>query len=201
MKEIGKERKIAIAALIVAVLMLTVAFAAMSRTLKINGTAKVDSASWDIRFTSANMTNKKGDAREVVEPVIDNGGINLTLKVGLRKPKDEITYEAVIENKGDIDAEIESIEYPTLTDDQAKIIEFVATYQNGDEISKSQEINAGEEKTVTLKIEKREFTSVDEEGNRDIFAKNFTVFAGFSQPDARSEELTGNKCVSAKVEI
>ncbi len=62
-------------------------------------------------------------------------------------------------------------------------------------------LDAGEEKEVTLKIEKREFTSVDEDGNRDIFAKNFTVFAGFSQPDARSEELTGNKCVSTKVEI
>ena len=62
-------------------------------------------------------------------------------------------------------------------------------------------LNAGEEKTVALKIEKREFTSVDEDGNRDIFAKNFTVFAGFSQPDARSEELTGKKCLSASVEI
>ena len=60
---------------------------------------------------------------------------------------------------------------------------------------------AGEEKTVTLKIEKREFTSVDEDGNRDVFAKNFTVFAGFSQPDARSEELTGNKCLKTSVTI
>ena len=62
-------------------------------------------------------------------------------------------------------------------------------------------LSAGEEKTVTLKIEKREFTSVDEDGNRDVFAKNFTVFAGFSQPDARSEELTGNKCVKTSVTI
>ena len=62
-------------------------------------------------------------------------------------------------------------------------------------------LEAGEEKEVTLKIEKREFTSVDEDGNRDIFAKNFTVFAGFSQPDARSEELTGNKCVKTSVAI
>ena len=53
----------------------------------------------------------------------------------------------------------------------------------------------------SLKIEKREFTSVDEDGNRDVFAKNFTVFAGFSQPDARSEELTGNKCVKVSVKI
>lgn len=62
-------------------------------------------------------------------------------------------------------------------------------------------LDAGEEKEVTLKIEKRAFTSVDEEGNREIFSKRFTVFAGFNQPDARSAELTGTKCVSATVEI
>ena len=156
MKGITKEKKIIITVLITIVLMLTVAFASLSSVLKINGTAKVDSALWDIHFKSASMISKKGDARQVQEPVIENGGIDLTLKVGLRKPKDEITYEAVIENKGDIDAEIESIEYPNLTDDQAKIIEFVATYSNGDEISKSQEINAGEEKTVKIVIRYKE---------------------------------------------
>ena len=60
---------------------------------------------------------------------------------------------------------------------------------------------AGEEKTVSLKVEAHEFTSVNEDGVRDIFAKKFTIFAGFAQPDERSEELTGKKCLSASVEI
>ena len=48
-----KQRKIkvmSVVALIVAVLGLTVAFAALSQTLTINGTANVDAASWDIHF-------------------------------------------------------------------------------------------------------------------------------------------------------
>ena len=63
------------------------------------------------------------------------------------------------------------------------------------------QLAAGEEKTVMLKIEDRAFTSVDEEGNRAVFGKHFTLFAGFSQPDGRSEVLTGKKCVSAAVEF
>ena len=48
-----KERKIkvlSVAALLVAVLGLTVAFAALSQTLTINGSATVNTASWDIHF-------------------------------------------------------------------------------------------------------------------------------------------------------
>lgn len=42
-------------------------------------------------------------------------------------------------------------------------------------------------------VDKRAFTSVDENGNRKITGKNFKLYAGFSQPDARSEVLTGIK--------
>ena len=43
-------------------------------------------------------------------------------------------------------------------------------------------------------VDKRAFTSVDENGNRKITGKNFKLYAGFSQPDACSEVLTGIKC-------
>ena len=43
-------------------------------------------------------------------------------------------------------------------------------------------------------VDKRAFTSVDENGNRKITGKNFKLYAGFSQPDARSKVLTGIKC-------
>ena len=43
-------------------------------------------------------------------------------------------------------------------------------------------------------VDKRAFTSVDENGNRKITGKNFKLYTGFSQPDARSEVLTEIKC-------
>ena len=43
-------------------------------------------------------------------------------------------------------------------------------------------------------VDKRAFTSVDENGNRKITGKNFKLYVGFSQPDARSEALAGVRC-------
>ncbi len=60
-------------------------------------------------------------------------------------------------------------------------------------------LESGEEKVVELHIDRRAFTSVDEDGTRDIFSKNFKLFAGFSQPDKRSAELTGHECVCSDV--
>lgn len=62
-------------------------------------------------------------------------------------------------------------------------------------------LGAGEEKTVTFKIDKRAFTSVDEDGNREIFSKKFTLYTALSQPDERSEKLTGHKALSQTIEI
>lgn len=56
-------------------------------------------------------------------------------------------------------------------------------------------VAAGSETEVQISLDKRAFTSVDEEGNRKIFGKNFRIFAGTQQPDPRSEELTGHKCM------
>ena len=60
---------------------------------------------------------------------------------------------------------------------------------------------AGEEKKVVVDINRKAFTSVDEEGVRDLFSGNFTIYAGTSQPDKRSEELTGVKCAAKDVQI
>ena len=147
-----KERKIrilSIGALLVAIIGLTVAFAAMSRTLIINGTATVDSAKWDIHFENPLLKSKKGDAREVEAPVISNEGGDLTLKVGLRKPQDEIVYNVDVVNAGDIDAEITKIDYPELSEEHAKIIEFEAVYDDGSSIALAQELKAGDILEIT----------------------------------------------------
>ncbi len=56
-------------------------------------------------------------------------------------------------------------------------------------------LEPGQEKTATIKLDRRAFTSVDNDGERDLYSKEFKIFAGTSQPDARSEELTGVKCL------
>lgn len=62
-------------------------------------------------------------------------------------------------------------------------------------------LKAGETKTLELTIGNRAMTVVDEEGERSITGKNFTLYAGVSQPDARSAELTGTKPVEIKYSL
>ncbi len=62
-------------------------------------------------------------------------------------------------------------------------------------------VPAGGKVTVTIPVAKRAFTSVDEDGNREIFGKNFEIYAGTQQPDERSFALTGHNCARAKVTI
>jgi beta-glucosidase len=62
-------------------------------------------------------------------------------------------------------------------------------------------VAAGSETEVELHVDARAFTSVNEEGERAVFGKNFGLFVGCQQPDARSAELTGHNCVSIDVTL
>ena len=48
---------------------------------------------------------------------------------------------------------------------------------------------AGEEKTVILPVSGKAFLEYNEEGRRVLDSKSFTLFAGVSQPDERSEQI------------
>ena len=60
-------------------------------------------------------------------------------------------------------------------------------------------LKKGEKKTVSVKIEERSFTAVHEDGTRSIDGKEFTLYAGISQPDELSRKLTGTETVSVKI--
>ena len=59
----------------------------------------------------------------------------------------------------------------------------------------------GEERTYEIDLPVRAFTSVDEAGIRAIRGKKFCIYAGFQQPGARSEELTGASCAAVEIEV
>ena len=60
-------------------------------------------------------------------------------------------------------------------------------------------LEAGEERDFSIKLSDNAFTVVDEEGNRIPGSGNWTVYAGFGAPDARTETLSGKKAVSAQI--
>ena len=108
-----KERKIkvlSVAALLVAVLGLTVAFAALSQTLTINGSATVNAASWDVHFENLSEATIEGGAEVVTKPTITEDGTSIqTFKVKLTKPLDSVIYTFDVKNAGSINAKLTGI--------------------------------------------------------------------------------------------
>ena len=105
-----KQRKIksmTVIALIVAVLGLTVAFAALSTTLTINGTANVNTATWDIHFANLTGPDTTGTGASSSEPTLDATTID-NVNMSVTKPGDSVTYYFDIVNAGTIDAELDT---------------------------------------------------------------------------------------------
>ena len=112
MEKTRKIKIISLCALLVAVLGLTVAFASLSQTLTINGSAAVNAASWDIHFekTSGKETEVKG-AATFTEPTL-NGTTIENFSATLTKPGDSVTYYFDIVNNGTVDAVVSSYDFP-----------------------------------------------------------------------------------------
>ena len=123
----NKPKKIALITLVVAVIGLTVAFAALSNNLTISGNAKLDPINWNIYFDNISGVDLSGEAAIVDNPEIDsNNKTKITnFNVTLNKPGDKATFTVDLVNESDITAIISGIKLPTIN---YKFIEFSAYY-------------------------------------------------------------------------
>lgn len=153
-----KERRtkaLVIVVLLIVVAGLTVAFAALSTTLNINGTAYLDAAKWGIRFENLSSPTKIGSATTTGTAKIEESkaaeitGMNVSLSI----PGDKIVYTVDLVNKGTINAKIDNIEKTVLTSEQQRYLTFKVTNQNGYEIKQGDILEKGETKKITITIE------------------------------------------------
>lgn len=111
-------RIIAVIALMVAVVGLTIGYAAYSSTLRINGTANVDPSSWNVKFVyktgnSLTATLTGGAVMHTEATLTDTqvSGFNATLKA----PGDSATYTFTVKNAGSLDAKLSTFTMGTLS--------------------------------------------------------------------------------------
>ena len=146
---------IAIVALLIAVVGLTVGYAAYSSTLTINGTANVDPASWKVNFdykTGTKLTGKaNGHAAENTAPTL----------------ADSVTYNFLIKNSGTLNAKLANFTMGTLTcapntgssisqEDATKLcgeLKYTLAYADGSTITTGETLNANDSKELELKLE------------------------------------------------
>ena len=153
-----KERRtkaLVVVVLLIVVAGLTVAFAALSATLNINGTAYLDAAKWGIRFENLSSPTKIGSATTTGTAKIEESkaaeitGINVSLSI----PGDKVTYTVDLVNKGTINAKIDNIEKTVLTSEQQKYLTFKVTDRDGREVSEGDILSKGETRNLTITIE------------------------------------------------
>ncbi len=112
--------------LIIAVVSLGVAFAAFSTTLNINGTAAVESTTWDIFFTSQDDGPKPTQSTTVPAANISTGGTTAenisasyvattyTWNASFKSPGDRIVYTIYVKNGGNYNAQVSNIVKPAV---------------------------------------------------------------------------------------
>ena len=155
MEKQRREKVLVVVVLLIVIVGLTVAFAALSTTLNINGTAYLDAAKWGIRFENLSSPTKIGSATTTGTAKIEESkaaeitGMNVSLSI----PGDKIVYTVDLVNKGTINAKIDNIEKTVLTQEQQRYLTFKVTDKNGYEIKQGDILSAGETKKITITIE------------------------------------------------
>ena len=121
--------------LLILLLTVTIGFALLSTTLKINGSTDIHGNTWDVRWDSESVKVKSGSVA-ADEPEVTETDTKVSFAVDLSLPGEyyEFTVDAV--NKGTIDAMIEDIK-TTITDGEGETatlpdyILFEVTYGDG----------------------------------------------------------------------
>ena len=155
MEKQRREKALVIVVLLVVIAGLTVAFAALSSSLNINGTAYLDAAKWGIRFENLSSPTRVGKATTTgTAKIEETKSAEITdMNVSLMVPGDKIVYTVNLVNKGTINAKIDNIEKTQLTSEQQRYLTFKVTDLNGYEIKQGDILEKGETKKITITIE------------------------------------------------
>ncbi len=164
----NKVQNVLLGVLAVGLIGITVAYAALTQQLKIEGTAKVASSKWDVHFGTVNPGQATGYA--TAGTLAKTGETTIAGDIGtLKAPGDSITYTFDIENAGDINAIIDTVtggQSFTCTSATKSVADAVckdltysikytdgnATIAKGDQLAKATNTSTPTKKNVTLTL-------------------------------------------------
>ena len=193
---------VGILALLISVAAVSIAYAALNETLKINGDATVLASKWKIKYANLAAVVKTGFAEEVTAPTINTNDTKVgDYSVTLKSPGDQIKYTFDVVNEGTFDAEISSFTLPTpvctgqATDPTAKAadetnvcnnLEYKLTYSDGTPVAVGDELankNAatGHTKGLILTLTLKDTMTASELPTDDVAISNLEITTIYSQ--------------------
>ncbi|MBQ9511404.1 MAG: glycoside hydrolase family 3 C-terminal domain-containing protein [Clostridia bacterium] len=109
------------------------------------------------------------------------------------KDEERVKVSFELENTGKMSGMEKAQIYASFTDSRTRTPRFQLCG------IKAVELDAGEKKTVTVDIDRYWLSAVLDSGERVSPDGEIKLFVGGSQPDERSEALTGKKCIAIKL--
>lgn len=158
-KEDRSSLLMACCALLVSVITLTIAYAVLSTTLTIKGSAKINSATWNINITAGKDFTTYGKAK-FGYPTIKSTTIS-DMKVDIYQPGDGVKFPFTVRNDGSLDGKLKEINKGTISCSSANMtnaqkvcenISYTIKYEDGSEILEEDVIKSGGVQFFVLEI-------------------------------------------------
>ena len=126
-------------------------YAFLTTTLHIEGTADVDSNTWNIYWNNVQVTEGSVTAST---PVIDSSKTTVTFNVHLSKPGDFYEFTVDAKNDGSIDAMIHVVSKKVNNSDSIpNYLNYVVTYSDDMPIEANQILASGGQETYKVRVE------------------------------------------------
>lgn len=170
----NQKKVILVVLLIAAIMALSIAFALLSQTLRINGSAKIVPGTWEIKFKDLQDVELNGGAIEDSKPTLQsNDTVIGDYAVTLMVSEDSATYKFKVVNNGSINAKLAKIIVGEGTgtevnkvaldgivlegaDADKTIVQaglsYTLKYSDGTDVTKDDTLDAGAEKDMVLKL-------------------------------------------------
>ena len=143
-----KERNVIILLLCTAIVIMSVGFALLSSDLKMNGTANVKTASWDVHFENVANEQTTGSASVTNAPTIDLQTTTVDYAVTLNQPGDKYTFTIDVVNDGSIAAKLHSFDLAGVSAEQDAYINYTV-----EGMTVNQVLNGSDTATLTVTVE------------------------------------------------
>ena len=186
-----KDRKaltLGLCLVVVCVFTSTIAYAALSAVLTIQGSAQVTSSNWDIHLDNVKVTS---DSVSGITPSITTP-TTASFSTTLNMPGDFYEFTIDVVNAGSIDAMINSVtKEPTLTETQAKYINYIIEYENGKARTTKQLVSKNSSVRLKVRVEfRKDVIASDLPTTSETLNLSFTV--NYTQSDGTGTTVKDN---------
>ena len=181
----NRKKNILLGLLIVGIISMTIAFAALTTRLSLNGTANVAATSWNIHFdswtsvTQSTVDNHQNTAEINESQITQTTAPNITkidnVNVTLNQPGDYIKYNFVIVNDGSIDGKLSNFtKTVTPTNDVVGLTVncYESSSREGTPLTTNYVLRAGETIYCYFEVKYNDVTNTSTAGSNQVYTQS-----------------------------